>query len=121
MKYAILVFTLFLSGCSILDYMPDKFDNVEYERLVSLGVTVDMASGCDVDNIQEMLYNSRILKKYSQGTLGKGTTLVYSEINDLIEELNSRESPSVVYCDLKRKNIKSITEQAIETYGRRIK
>ena len=121
MKYALVFLTLFLSGCSILDYVPDKFDNVEYERLVSLSVSVDMVSGCDVDNIQDMLYNSRILKKYSQGTLGKGTAVVYSEINDLVEELSKREAPSVVYCDLKRKNIRTLTDKALEVYGRRIK
>jgi len=122
MKYSLALLTvLFLSGCSLLDKVPDKFDNVEYERLIQLSVDVDMASGCDVDNIQSMLYNSRVLKKYSQGTLGKETIFVYGEINDLVEEMNNREAPSVVYCELKRKNIRTLTDKAIQVYGRRIK
>jgi hypothetical protein len=122
MKYSLALLTvLFLSGCSLLDKVPDKFDNVEYERLIQLSVDVDMVSGCDVDNIQSMLYNSRVLKKYSQGTLGKETIFVYEEINDLVEEMNNREAPSVVYCELKRKNIRTLTDKAIQVYGRRIK
>jgi hypothetical protein len=122
MKYSLALLTvLFLSGCSLLDKVPDRFDNVEYERLIQLSVDVDMASGCDVDNIQSMLYNSRVLKKYSQGTLGKETIFVYGEINDLVEEMNNREAPSVVYCELKRKNIRTLTDKAIQVYGRRIK
>jgi hypothetical protein len=122
MKYSLALLTvLFLSGCSLLDKVPDKFDNVEYERLIQLSVDVDMVSGCDVDNIQSMLYNSRVLKKYSQGTLGKETIFVYGEINDLVEEMNNREAPSVVYCELKRKNIRTLTDKAIQVYGRRIK
>jgi hypothetical protein len=122
MKYSLALLTvLFLSGCSLLDKVPDKFDNVEYERLIQLSVDVDMVSGCDVNNIQSMLYNSRVLKKYSQGTLGKETIFVYGEINDLVEEMNNREAPSVVYCELKRKNIRTLTDKAIQVYGRRIK
>jgi len=122
MKYSLALLTvLFLSGCSLLDKVPDKFDNVEYERLIQLSVDVDMVSGCDVDNIQSMLYNSRVLKKYSQGTLGKETIFVYGEINGLVEEMNNREAPSVVYCELKRKNIRTLTDKAIQVYGRRIK
>jgi hypothetical protein len=121
-KFIILSVAFLLAGCStIASWIPDKFDNVEYERLVQLNVTVDMVSGCDQDNIQDMLYNSRILKKYSQGTLGKDASVVYAEINSLVEEMNNRENPSVVYCELKRKNIRTLTEKAIDIYGNRLK
>lgn len=117
-KLSIVALLLLTTGCTLL---PDKFDNVEYDHLVTVDVWARYSESCNRKEIDEMVFHSRVLKAYSAGTLNDNVAGVYAEINDLVEELSTRESPSYAYCKLKRENISNATTKAIEVFGGRLK
>ena len=114
-KVNVFLLTIFLSSCSLL---PDPFDNIEYMHLVHLNILAAETKDCQVS---EMKYYSQFLQRYSEGTLNTNTAKIYGEINTLVEELHARENPSPMYCILKKESIVEVTDDAIETFGRRFK
>ena len=111
--------SLLLAGCSY--FSVDNFDSIEYHTLVSLYVLNESESGCEQENLSDMMYTSRVLVKYSEGTLNSNINDIYVTINDLVTELNQAENPSNVYCGLKRRNISDATQEAITSFGKRKK
>ena len=127
---AILLTAVYLSSCSIIDKIPDKFDNQEYAYLVELNVTSTHSSTCDIEEIVYMDHLAAVLEKYSEHTLNKNTTEIYAEIRSLTRELVSRAdarelvdraSPSEAYCKLKRNNISKVTNETLSVFGNRRK
>lgn len=112
---------LLISGCSsLMNLIPDRFDNVEYAHLVSLNVDAEVSKeSCAVDI--ETYKSALFLKKYSEGTMNKTNNEIYSEIESLVAELYNRKDPSLVYCKLKWKNVIEATDAAIVLSGKRIK
>jgi hypothetical protein len=110
-----------LSSCSIIDKIPDKFDNQEYAYLVELNVTSSHSSTCEIEEIVYMDHLAAVLEKYSEHTLNKNTTEIYAEIRSLTRELVSRASPSEAYCKLKRNNISKVTNETLSVFGNRRK
>ena len=117
----LIVLTILLTSCSsILNLIPDRFDNVEFAHLVSLSVDATISrQGCEVS--VDTYKNALFLKKYSEGTMNKTNNEIYGEIHSLVEELYQREAPSTVYCKLKWNNIIEATDAAIALSGKRIK
>ena len=72
---------LLLNGCSsLMNMIPDRFDNVEYAKLVSLNVDAEVSKeSCSVDI--ETYKSALFLKKYSEGTMNKTNNEIYSEIH----------------------------------------
>lgn len=106
---------------SVGNLIPDRFDNVEYGTLVELHVLSSYSETCEIDELKQLQLHSRMLAKYSSGTLNQNTAAIYEEINDLVEELMARENPSPTYCRIKRQAITDITDAAIITFGARLK
>lgn len=113
----VLVLVGLMAGCS---FIPDKFDNVEYMQLVNLNIVATEKTCTSVD-VNAMKYYSRFLAKYSEGTLNSNTAEIYSIINKNVEELAAKENPSQAYCLAKKELIAQQTENAISTFGRRVK
>lgn len=112
----IIAFTLLLSGCGL---MPSKFDNVEYMHLVYLNLASGNQDGCNHIENQSMVFYSKFLYTYSKHTTNKNIHNTYEEILSLTQELAKRENPSDTYCNIKKKTINNLTNQAIEVYGGR--
>ena len=117
----ILLTAVYLSSCSIIDAIPDKFDNQEYAYLVELNVTSSHSSTCEIEEIVYMDHLAAVLEKYSEHTLNKNTTEIYAEIRSLTRELVSRASPSDTYCKIKRNNISKVTNETLSVFGNRRK
>jgi len=118
-KVSILALALLMSGCSLF---PDNFDNQEFGYLAELHVSASVTpSPCDAGELKEIHRLASILATYSDHTLNDNTALIYSEIESLSDELSNRESPSKIYCKLKRKSIEDVTEKALSVFGTRIK
>ena len=123
MKKGIIIvgIVLSLAGCAnIGNLVADKFDNVEYGKLVELNVDAITSEGrCPLS--QDTYKNSLWLKIYSAGTMNDTSTDLYKELHGLVEEFYNRENPSEVYCKLKWENIVKATDDAIALTGSRIK
>lgn len=115
---SVLLLSILLSGCSLI---PSKFDNVEFGYLSELKAVSTLDRTCNKEHLERMKFLSSVLMVYSENTLNENIANVYLEINDLTSELISRENPSVAYCRLKRENISSVTNQALEVFGKRRK
>lgn len=116
-KLSILTAFVLLSGCALI---PDRFDNVEYMQLINLNLVASEKT-CEISDISALQYYSRFLAKYSSGTLNKNVANIYASINSNVEELAARNNPSTAYCLAKKAIIAEQTEQAINTFGKRIK
>ena len=57
----ILLTAVSLSSCSIIDKIPDKFDNQEYAYLVELNVTSSHSSTCEIEEIVYMDHLAAVL------------------------------------------------------------
>ena len=110
-----------LTGCGILNYIPEDFDGNEYMKLAELSVITELSESCNPVELASMHYYSAVLMKYSEGTLKQNIADIYAGIHDLTVELKDRENPSDAYCKIKRKNIAERTNQAMETFGGRKK
>ena len=117
-----------VAGCtSISDWIPEKYDSVEFSRLAELHVitTSSLTTGEDVwchpAELSVIHYHAEVLSVYSKHTLKENIAEIYSGIADLTEELIERDEPSEAYCKLKRRNIAELTERALEVFGNRSK
>jgi hypothetical protein len=111
-----------LTSCSnIVDYFPEKFDGNEYMKLAELSVLSCMGTDCNDNIVKSMRYNSAVLMKYSEGTLKENIADIYAGIHAETVQLTERENPSAAYCKIKRKNISSLVQQAMDTFGDRKK
>jgi|TARA_A100001515_G_C4586992_1_gene214837 hypothetical protein len=117
-KVKVFLLCFFLSSCGLI---PDKFDNIEYMYLVNLNLLATDSKGCSHMDATSMLYYSRFLQRYSQGTLNNNTEDIYNQIHSLTKEYYSRKNPSEGYCILKKETIAEITDEAIQTFGKRLK
>ena len=115
------------AGCSNLgNWIPEKYDAVEFNRLVELHVITkgsarDQMVWCLPSEIKYIRYNSEVLAVYAEHTLKDRIAEIYAEIADLAEELASRKDPSEAYCRIKRNNISELTQSALEVFGTRSK
>lgn len=113
---------LFVVGCSQLaGFIPDKFDNAEYGTLVELSVISENTKDCDRNMIESAWTKSAFLQKYSQHTMNDNNSAIYVQIHDLVNELKSRQDPSLGYCRIKWNNISSIVEESLVVSGSRMK
>lgn len=114
---------LFLASCADLKrWIPSDFDNVEFDSLASLYVVAVQPATEDWCKGSELLYlerQSAKLELYSKYRLNTNIVDVYTEIHSLASELYNRESPSNVYCKLKRGNIADASEKALKVFGGR--
>jgi len=119
----VLATTLLLSGCgTLMNLFPDRFDNVEYARLVDLNVYAKISkNGVTCQRPDEAYRSAKFLEVYSQGTMNETNQTIYSEISSLVTELYQRNDPSPAYCKLKWKNVETATNDAISLSGARIK
>ena len=108
-----------LSGCSLLDKIPDKFDGQEYVYLVELNVASSHSSTCERTEIVYIDHLAAVLEKYSEHALNKNTAEIYAEIRSLTRELVDRASPSEAYCRLKRNTISKVTNETLSVFGNR--
>jgi len=126
MKSAVffVLFTFMLAGCSALGkFVPSKFDNVEYGKLVELNV-LSIIHGqkedwCNKAILNQMNYRAEYLLTYSTYRLNDNITNIYKGIHDLTEELRVKENPSDAYCRIKRQSIQKITTETLEVFGSR--
>lgn len=107
-----------LVGCVSL---PTKFDSNEYMHLVYLDIASDSQTGCNRIENESILFYSKFLYRYSKHTANDNIVESYEQLYNWANELSSKESPSDAYCNIKKKNINSVTTQALEVYGARIK
>ena len=115
------VVLLSIVGCSAMQSgLPDKFDSTEFSELVRLNL-VSESTECSKEDIHEAYEMSAFLSKYAEHTLNGNNAEIYYQINDLVEELHERESPSDAYCKLKWRNINDVTNRALEVSGSRRK
>ena len=124
MRYFLFAASLMLiASCADLKkWIPSDFDNVEFDSLASLYVVAIHPSTDDWCNKRELQYMDRQsakLEVYSKYRLNSNINDIYAEIHGLASELNDRESPSGVYCKLKRGNIADATDKALEVFGGR--
>ena len=112
---------LSLTGCAnVANIFADRFDNVEYGKLVELNVDAIASEGnCPLS--KETYKKALWLKIYSEGTMNDTSSDLYEELYGLVEEFYNRENPSDVYCNLKWENIVKATDDAIALTGSRIK
>jgi len=120
----VLSLAIFLSGCSTLGkFIPSKFDNVEFGKLVELNVISKSPlvgiEWCRETDINRMSYLSAQLKVYSENRLNANIANVYGEIDKLVVELKAKENPSNAYCRIKRESIHKVTEDALKVFGSR--
>tara|TARA_B110000967_G_C18875545_1_gene558056 strand:- start:2080 stop:2427 length:348 start_codon:yes stop_codon:yes gene_type:complete len=114
-----LVIFLLSSGCS---FIPDNFDNQEFGYLAELNVAASITvSPCATDELMEINKLSSILSKYSEHTMNANTSSIYAKINSLTSELVNRTEPSNTYCNMKRKSIAEVSNEAMSVFGTRIK
>lgn len=112
MKYFILICLIFLlSGCTLWDsYFLTKFDNNEYYLVTKIRTDSDVILNKCSDNqfvkvkIDELTYNSILLKNYSQYITYNNDTIkmtndLYNMINDTKQMYN--KDVSETYCKLK--------------------
>lgn len=123
--FGILLFVISITSCSFGQFIPSGFDNVEFDRLAELNViskpSSDKQEWCNKEKIERILVQSEVLSVYSRYTLNSNIAEIYKEINDLADEMSQKETPSAMYCKLKRQSIHDITEKALEVFGGRIK
>lgn len=117
-----------VAGCAnITNWIPEKYDSVEFSRLAELHVitTSSLTTGqevwCHPAELSVIHYHAEVLSVYSKHTLKQNIAEIYSEIANLTEELINRDEPSETYCKLKRRNIAELTERALEVFGNRSK
>jgi len=114
-----------ITQCS---FLPNEFDSVEFNQLAELYVISSKPASqswwCNPEEVKQMSHLSNVLKVYSQHRFNQNTANIYSEINDLVTELQSRlfpedRLPSESYCRLKRENIATVSEGALIVFGGR--
>ena len=117
-----------VAGCAnITNWIPEKYDSVEFSRLAELHVitTSSLTTGqevwCHPAELSVIHYHAEVLSVYSKHTLKQNIAEIYSEIANLTKELIDRDEPSETYCKLKRRNIAELTERALEVFGNRSK
>lgn len=121
-KLIVVPLIVLLSGCSLMNLIPDRFDSVEYGKAIELNVAANMYSRAGACTLPDQPYaDAKFLEVYSKGTMNETNQQIYTEISSLVEELYTREDPSAVYCKMKWKNIETATHKAIELSGSRIK
>lgn len=119
-----LVLVTFLGGCSSLGkFIPSKFDNVEYGKLVELNV-IAISHGrtqewCNASILNQMKYRAEWLHTYSKYRLNANITEIYKGLLDLTTELKDRENPSEAYCKIKRTSIHDTTTNVLSVFGSR--
>ena len=124
---ALVLATAMFAGCSNLgNWIPEKYDAVEFNRLAELHVIAtgsarDQMVWCMPSELKYIRYNSQVLAVYAEHTLKDRIAEIYAEIADLAQELASRQEPSEAYCRIKRNNISELTYRALEVYGQRSK
>lgn len=126
MKKVLVSFVLvaFLAGCSSLGkFIPSKFDNVEYGKLVELNVLTTSHAGaedwCNKAIVNQLNYRAEYLHTYSKYRLNANIASIYKGIHDLTKELREKENPSDAYCRIKRQSIQKITTEALSVFGSR--
>ena len=124
---ALVMVTLMFAGCTNLgNWIPEKYDAVEFNRLaelhvISSGKVRDDMVWCLPSELKYIRYNSEVLAVYAEHTLKERIAEIYTEIADLATELATRKDPSEAYCRIKRNNISELTYRALEVYGQRSK
>ena len=114
-----------LVSCSTIDkWVPDDFDNVEYQILVELNVIaksplVKEESWCHPSHLSRMSYLSHQLTVYAKHRLNPNINKIYGTINDTVFELKNREDPSNAYCKIKRNTIYKMTDDTLKVFGQR--
>lgn len=113
-----------LAGCSSIGkFIPSKFDNVEYGKLVELNVLTTSHGGvedwCNKAIINQLNYRAEYLHTYSTYRLNANIANIYKGIHDLTKELRAKENPSDAYCKIKRQSIQKITTEALSVFGSR--
>ena len=127
-NFLIAVGVLLVAGCtSLSDWIPEKYDSVEFSRLAELHViaTSSMAKSqpvwCHPAELSVLHYQAEVLSVYARHTLKDNIAEIYLGIADLASELVQREEPSEAYCRIKRNNIAELTERALAVFGNRSK
>lgn len=118
---AVLLTLTVLSGCGIMNYIPEDYDGNEFMKLAELSVLSEISEGCDPAELKGMRYQSAVLLKYSTYTLKENIAEIYYGIHSLAVELDDRENPSAAYCRIKRQNIAKLTNEAMAVFGERKK
>jgi hypothetical protein len=114
--------TFFMVSCTNLNkYIPENFDGNEYMKLSELAVMSTLSESCNSMELSAMRYHSAVLMKYSEGTLKENIADIYEGIHTEIMQLVERTDPSPAYCKVKRKNITTLIDQAMDTFGDRKK
>ena len=114
--------TFFMVSCTNLNkYIPENFDGNEYMKLSELAVMSTLSDSCNSMELSAMRYHSAVLMKYSEGTLKENIADIYEGIYTEIMQLVERTDPSPAYCKVKRKNITTLIDQAMDTFGDRKK
>ena len=114
--------TFFMVSCTHLNkYIPENFDGNEYMKLSELAVMSTLSDSCNSMELSAMRYHSAVLMKYSEGTLKENIADIYEGIHTEIMQLVERTDPSPAYCKVKRKNITTLIDQAMDTFGDRKK
>lgn len=126
MRSAVLfvLLTFGLSGCSAIGkFIPSKFDNVEYGKLVELNVLSTIHNQkedwCNAGILNQMYYRAEYLRTYSTHRLNANITSIYEGIHGITKELKERENPSPAYCKIKRQSIHKITTETLDVFGSR--
>ena len=118
----ILTMALLMVSCTNLTkYIPENFDGNEYMKLSELAVMSTLSDSCNSMELSAMRYHSAVLMKYSEGTLKENIADIYEGIYTEIMQLVERTDPSPAYCKVKRKNITTLIDQAMDTFGDRKK
>lgn len=113
---------IMISGCAnFKDYVPEDFDGNEYMKLAELSVVADLSDTCNGMEMTSMKFYSAVLMKYSEGTLKENIAEIYAGIHALTVEISERENPSPAYCRIKRANISTLVDEAMDTFGDRKK
>lgn len=114
---------LLLAGCAGL--MPSKFDNVLYDKLITLSVDVDAASEkCGaptfVDTFSALEYKSKIALKYTEYSsvdVHTSMSIIDKDVEKLVTAERLQPPPSKAYCTLTLKAINSELTALITAVG----
>jgi hypothetical protein len=115
---------LLFVGCGQLaQWKPSEFDNVEFNSLATLHVLANTPASeeewCNRRELFAMKRMSLRLQVYSEHRLNDNIGDIYRELNSLINELYDRETPSNVYCKVKRMTVAESIDHMLEVFGGR--
>jgi hypothetical protein len=134
-KYLILLAVVFLSGCSVIQPVVDRFfiapfDPNEYSLVNSLRTNaIETRTKCDNNsilstNIKEMYHTASLLKNYSQylprnDQTIKPVNLTFIMVSELKTRFDKENKINKTYCELKIQSIIDASELIQQTIGKR--